>query len=154
MLRVIRGLEWILDKILLVLFTTMVFSIVYQVFARYVLEQPTAWSEELARFIMVAVTMLGSALVLGNKGHVAVTIFVEILPMPVQRVIAILRDLLIVGMGGVLAYYGYGFALAGGRRTSNGLNIPMLYPYTALCIGGVLIALFVIFRRLRNPDDL
>lgn len=153
MSRVVKSVELVLDRVLLVLFSVMVVAIVYQVFARYVLNSPTVWSEELARFLMVAITMLGSALVVGRKGHVAVTVFVEMLPEPLQRIVAAIRDLLVVTMGGVLAYYGYGFAIAGGRRTSSGLDVPMLYPYSAIGLGGLLIALFIVFRHIRREVD-
>lgn len=148
-----KTLSTVLEAILIVIFAVMVFAIVYQVFARYVLESPTVWSEELARFLMVATTMLGSALVIGRGGHVDVTVFVELLPHPAQKALAIVRDLLIVTMGGVLAYYGYGFALAGGRRISSGMNVPMVYPYTSIAVGGALIAIFVVLRRFAGPDE-
>ncbi|MCF3933430.1 TRAP transporter small permease [Acuticoccus sp. M5D2P5] len=152
MSRVLNTLEWVLDKILLVLFAVMVFSIVYQVFARYVLERPTAWSEELARFHMVAITMLGSAYVVAHKGHVDVTLFVDLMPRTVQKILAVVRDLLIIAMGGILAWYGAGFAEVGARRMSSGLHVPMLYPYLSIGVGGGLIALFVILRRFRDED--
>jgi TRAP-type C4-dicarboxylate transport system permease small subunit len=74
---VLSVVERVLDKILIVLFLVMVVAIVWQVFARYVLGAPTIWSEELARFMLVWVTMLGSAYVLEHGGHVAVTVFVN-----------------------------------------------------------------------------
>lgn len=152
MRKLARAVELLLDRFILVIFAVMVFAIVWQVIARYVLQQPTAWSEELARFLLVWITMLGSALVLTKDGHVSVTVFVDLLPAPFRRFFAIVRDLLIVGMAGILAYYGYGFALAGQRRTSSGLDMPMLYPYAGIALGGLLIGVFVILRHVRAED--
>lgn len=153
MRKVVRAIELFLDRCLMVLFVTMVAAIVWQVFARYVLERPTVWSEELARFLVVWVTMLGSALAIRRNGHVTVTVFVELMPPWLQRVVGIVRDGLVVSMAGLLAYYGYGFALAGGRRTSSGLDVPMLYPYAAICVGGVLIGVLVVSRYFVREDD-
>ncbi|WP_420392956.1 TRAP transporter small permease [Acuticoccus sp.] len=152
---VLRTVEWVLDKVLIVLFAAMVFAIAWQVFARYILEAPTAWSEELARFHMVAVTMLGSALVVARQGHVDVTVFVELLPTAVQRVLAVVRDLLIVAMGGFLAWAGWGLVESGGRRVSSGLGVSMAIPYSAVAIGSALIAILVILRHFRasREDD-
>ncbi len=150
----IRGavdtVERALEAALLLLFLVMVGAIFWQVFARYVLESPTAWSEELARFLLVWVTMLGSALVLRDDDHVAVTLVIEQLPMGLRRAIGFVRDALILAMAGALAYYGAGLALLAHRQTSPGLNIPMAYPYAAIPVSAVLIALFLCFRRTHD----
>lgn len=139
--------QW-LDLALVGLFIVMVAAIVWQVFARYVLEQPTVWSEELARYVMVWVTMLGSAHVLRQEeGHVAVTVFVDLLPEPLRRVIGLVRDVLIIGLMGALAWYGYAFAMLGGRRMSSGLGVSMTYPYLAIPAGAVLIGCLLLLRR-------
>lgn len=153
MRKLVAAVESVLDKILLLIFTVMVVAIVWQVFARYVLLRPTVWSEELARYLMVWTTMLGSALVVRRGGHVAVTVFVELLPARVQHAIGFFRDALTILMAGYLAYCGYGFALAGARRTSSGLGIPMTYPYAAIFIGGLFLALIVLFDRIIKEGE-
>lgn len=103
MRKLVAAVESVLDKTLLLIFTVMVVAIVWQVFARYVLLRPTVWSEELARYLMVWTTMLGSALVVRRGGHVAVTVFVELLPARVQHAIGFFRDALTILMAGYLA---------------------------------------------------
>lgn len=143
--------ESVLDKLLIAFFLTTVFAIVWQVIARYFLGSPTIWSEELARFLVVWVTMLGSAYVLEHGGHVAVTVFVDMLPDPWQRFFAWLRDLIVIAMAGGLAYYGYGFAVSGARRTATGLGLQMSYAYAAIPVGAALIAFFLLARRIAGP---
>lgn len=145
--RAVDAAERALEAVLLFLFLIMVAAIFWQVFARYVLESPTAWSEELARFLMVWVTMLGSALVLRDDEHVAGTLFLELLPAAARRAVGFVRDALILAMAGALAYYGTGLALLAHRQSSPGLNVPMAYPYAAIPLSAVLIALFLFFRR-------
>lgn len=151
--KVLSLVESVLDKVLIALFLTMVVAIVWQVVARYVFAAPTVWSEELARFLMVWVTMLGSAYVLENGGHVAVTVFVDILPTPLQHALGWIRDTAVLAMAGGLAWYGYGFAVSGGRRVSTGLGLSMSYAYAAIPIGAVLIAFFLLARRIAGPKD-
>ncbi|MCE7029461.1 TRAP transporter small permease [Jiella avicenniae] len=150
MRNVIAFLERLLSAVLIVIFTVMVLAIIWQVFARYVLLSPTVWSEELARYSMVWTTMLGSALVLRRSEHVAVTVFVDILPQPLQIAIACLRDVIVVVMGGYIAYFGFEFALRGQVRLASGIGVPMSYAYFALPVGGALIALFVVANRLMD----
>lgn len=141
-------IEQLLDKLLLCLFAVMVAAIVWQVFARYALARPTIWSEELARYLMIWVTMLGSAYVIRHGDHVTVTVFVDLLPRRLALAVAWLRDALVVGLMGFLAWYGYEFAVLGGRRVSSGLALPMTYAYVAIPLGAALIAFFVLTRRL------
>lgn len=143
--------EGLLDKLLVALFLIMVAAIVWQVIARYFFAAPTIWSEELARFLVVWVTMLGSAYVLEHGGHVAVTIFVDIMPESWQRFFEWVRDTCTICIAGGLAYYGYGFAISGARRTSTGLGLQMSYAYAAIPIGAALIAFFLIARRIAGP---
>ena len=149
--KLLSFVEGLLDKLLIALFFTMVVAIVWQVVARYFFASPTIWSEELARFLVVWVTMLGSAYVLEHGGHVAVTIFVDMMPAPMRRFFEWVRDLIIIAMAGGLAYYGYGFAISGARRTSTGLGLQMSYAYAAIPIGAALIAFFLLARRIAGP---
>ena len=147
MRKIVDLIDLVLDKLLLAFFVVMTAAIVWQVFARYVLAAPTIWSEELARFLLVWITMLGSASVIGRGDHIAVTVFVEMTPAPVQRALGFLRDALVIGMAGFLAYYGAGFAASGSRRISTGLHLSMGYVYLAIPVGAVLIALTLLFRH-------
>lgn len=149
--KLLNLVEGLLDKLLITLFLAMVVAIVWQVIARYFFASPTIWSEELARFLVVWVTMLGSAYVLEHGGHVAVTVFVDMMPEPWQRFFSWLRDLVIIAMAGGLTYYGYGFAVSGARRTSTGLGLQMSYAYAAIPIGAALIAFFLLARRMAGP---
>jgi TRAP-type C4-dicarboxylate transport system permease small subunit len=146
--RLARGIETLLDSVLFFLFCIMVGSILIQVFARYVLNSPTAWSEELARFLMAAVTMLGSATVIRREGHIAVTVLVDRLPRPLASLIALLRDALVIWMAGSLVYYGIGLTQVAGRQVTTGMEISMAYPYSAIPVGSFFIALMLLLARL------
>ena len=70
--KIVDVLEKGIDALVTAMMIVMGVSIVIQVFARYVLNNPTGWSEELARYIFVWITMLGSAVVLKQGKHVEV----------------------------------------------------------------------------------
>ncbi|WP_027721750.1 TRAP transporter small permease [Maridesulfovibrio zosterae] len=54
--------------------TLMLGLIFFQVVTRYFFGHTFEWSEELARFLFVWVVFLGSALIMGESGHLAVQI--------------------------------------------------------------------------------
>ena len=51
-----------------------------QVFTRYVLNDPLTWTEEVARYLMVWVCFLGSAMALKYGEHISVSFIQERLP--------------------------------------------------------------------------
>ncbi|NYT73744.1 TRAP transporter small permease [Halomonas sp. QX-2] len=131
-------------NILLLMFGLMVIVIIWQVFSRFVLDSAPVWSEELTRYMLVWVTLLGSAYVMHDKnGHIAVTFFADMLPPKFQTFLSVIRCISTYIMAAALTYYGYQHALLGERRISTGLNITMDYAYFSIPIGGALIAFFL-----------
>lgn len=145
--RIVGMVDRVLDEIMLVLFLVMTCAIIWQVFARYALGAATAWAEEIALFLLAWVTMLGSALVIRGEGHIAVTLFVEMLPSGLQRVVAFIRDALTIATMAGLALYGYRLCLVGARQMAPGSEIPLSIPYMSIPVGAVLIALFLAVSR-------
>ena len=146
--RLADAIERVLDLLLLAAMLLMVVSVTDQVFGRYVLNDAPVWTAEVAGFMMAWITMLASAAVLRRQGHIAVTVVVDALPVPVAAAIGWLRDALILVMAGSLVWYGYAFAVIGGRRDSPALEIPMFWPYLCIPIGGALIAAQLVLSRL------
>ncbi|MFW6077077.1 MAG: TRAP transporter small permease [Hyphomicrobiales bacterium] len=146
--RTASAIERILDAVLLVALMVMVASIAYQVFGRYVLDHAPGWTEEVARFLMAWLTMLGSAVVIRSEGHIAVPVLADALPPTLREAVRWLRDTIIVTMAGALVWYGYGYALIGGRRSSPALEISMYWPGLAIPVGAAFIAFLLVLHRL------
>ena len=51
-----------------------------QVVTRYVLNDPLIWSEELARYLFVWVSMIGAALAVRNGGHFGLDLLLRRMP--------------------------------------------------------------------------
>lgn len=147
-----RGLERLLDLLLGVMLLVLVSTLVYQVFGRYVLDKAPGWSEELARFLIVWIALVGSARVLRQNGHIAVSVLVDALPRGVKGLVLAIRDLAVLFAVYILVAYGLDFALLFGRQLSPAFEVPMTLPYSALPVGGALIGLMVVLARLtRSP---
>ena len=76
-----KALRNILNKILNALagisFIAMVVLTCWQVFTRYVLQNPSSWSEELVSYLFAWASLLGASLVTGERGHMNIPIIVE-----------------------------------------------------------------------------
>lgn len=129
------------------LLVAMLLAIGTQVVARFVVGAPTVWAEELARFLLVAITMVGSAALLERNRHISIDIVVQMLPRRAQVFVAWLRDAITLTVCGLLAHYGWLLMKIGGRQTSTGLGIKMSLPYLAIPIGAALMALVLVLSR-------
>jgi TRAP-type C4-dicarboxylate transport system permease small subunit len=55
--------------------------------ARYVMQNPMSWTEEVARYLMVYLALIGVSIVTRRRAHLGVLYFVTKLPLLLQRVI-------------------------------------------------------------------
>lgn len=68
-----RALDRLVLAITIPLTVAMLGCVVWQVVARYALNVSTSATDEIARFAFIWVSLLGSAYVLGKRGHIAIT---------------------------------------------------------------------------------
>jgi TRAP-type C4-dicarboxylate transport system permease small subunit len=105
-----RAISRVLDKILAVssitLFAVLVVVVVWQVFSRQVLQDPSTWSEEAARYIFVWLGLFGSALVFSERGHIAVDFLIRKLPPSALRVALVFVQLTIIALAVVVFIIG------------------------------------------------
>lgn len=71
-----KGFIALLDRILstlcVIVCSALVVCVVWQVFSRYVLNDPSTITDELARFLFIWVGLIGAAYGLGQKKHLAI----------------------------------------------------------------------------------
>ena len=128
----------------------MLVTIFAQVITRYGFSYTPEWSEELARYLFVYVVFLGSALIMGESGHLAV----EFLPNHYKgtlfgkflKLLYLVCGYLFVG---ILLTQGSKMVQVMSFQTSPGLEIPMSYIYAVIPVSGSLMLLYLIRDTLR-----
>ena len=80
------------DWIVLAVFWALAFVVFYQVFTRYVLNDAAGWTEEIARYLLVAVTFLGGAMAIRRNTHIQVDFVYRFLPQGVGRALSLFVD--------------------------------------------------------------
>ncbi|MCT4370822.1 TRAP transporter small permease [Yangia mangrovi] len=135
------------------LLLAMLGAIGVQVVARFAIGAPTVWAEELARFLLVAITMIGSAALIEKNRHISIDVVVDVLPKGARIAVGWLRDAITLTVCGLLAHYGWLLVGIGGRQTSTGLGVKMSLPYLAIPIGAALIALVLVLSRLGRVSE-
>ena len=82
------------DWTALALFWILAVVIFYQFFTRYALNDSASWTEEIARYLLIAVAFVGAAINVRKNNHVQVDFFYRLLPAKVNRVMSTLVDVL------------------------------------------------------------
>lgn len=156
-MRLLLGtLDWILDRVTLFLLTVLLLVVGAQIFARYVLNHSLFWSEELARYLFIYLIFLGAAIVLRRGGHIQVSFFVERLPRPLRRGVAVVVDLLILAFAGIV--FTQSIRLAGMVWTvpTAALLVPWTLVYLGILLGTaamVLTMLGALWRHLTSRAE-
>jgi TRAP-type C4-dicarboxylate transport system permease small subunit len=120
---------------------TMSVVVFLQIFFRFVIYVPFPWSEECARYLMIWMGMLGSAVALRYGRHIGVTVLVERMPQQVYRYVIMGIQLVMIGFLVIVAKEGITLAVFNFSQRSPALEIPMFYPYIAIPVGAALMIL-------------
>lgn len=137
----------LISSILIILITVLV---LWQIFTRTILNDPSTLTEETVRFAFVWLSMLTAAYVVGTKGHMAVTLLSDRLDGKKQRALEILLQILFIAFSLIIMIYGgiksIDITMA---QTSPAMGLPMGYIYMAVPVAGV----FMLIYSLLNLVD-
>lgn len=76
------------------LFWTLGATVFYQFFTRYVLNDSAAWTEEIARYLLIGVVFIGACIGVSKNNHIQVDFFYKFMPPKMARVMATLVDVM------------------------------------------------------------
>lgn len=135
-------------------FLAMVALTCWQVFTRYVLQNPSSWSEELVSYLFAWMSLFGASIVVGERGHMNIPIVVERMGKKGRKFFAIFAEVIACVFAGVILVYG-GIQitnLAMGQMTS-ALGIPIGIFYVVLPLSGVLNIIYTILNIIDIATD-
>lgn len=108
------------------------------VIARYVTQNPMVWSEEVARFMMNWMALLGVSIGIRRHSHLGLYYFVSKTPVYVQRLARLLSNSLIIVFLFLLSIYGFKMVIAAKTQIEPTTGIPMNYPLLCVPLCGIL----------------
>lgn len=132
---------------LVLIMAVMVLNVLWQVFSRYIIGTPSSFTDELSRYLMIWVGLLGAAYVSGKNMHVAIDIITPKLKESTQKKLRIFVLLLIIAFALTAMVIG-GFRLVYityilGQH-SPALQIPLSVVYFVIPLSGLLIIYYKI----------
>lgn len=158
MLKKLRyGLDKILEILTAVSMAVLTIDVTWQVITRFLLKNPSDWTEELATYLMIWVGLLGAAVALSKKEHLGIDYFVRKLPEKKR----LYSELFIYAM---VSFFSVGIMLLGGiqlvgitlarGQLSPALKIPMGYVYLAVPIAGFFLLIYSIEFFIETIEQL
>lgn len=112
-----------------VLLSAMLLMILSQVFYRYVLNDSLAWTEELAKFLMVWVACLVAPWAYRENLNVSIQMFADALPAGLRRMTDIIITLLVIIISSVFFKQSLSFWLGGLDIYASSMPIKLAYFY-------------------------
>jgi len=146
---VFKSIKKVLDRslelLVIVVMVVLVVDVLWQVFTRFILKDPSTWTEELAIFMLIWVSLLGAAVALNRGAHLGIDYFVGKLPPRKRQYTEIFAFLCIVLFSFTVMTLG-GIELVTTtlrlEQLSPALGIQVGYVYLAIPISGFFLVLY------------
>ena len=108
----------------------------YQFFTRYVLNNSAAWTEEIARYLLIAVVFTGATIGVAKNNHIQVDFFYRYMPPRLARGMATLVDVLRIGFFSAAAVLTVMMMLKlGNNSRMTMVDLPMNWVYGVCLLG-------------------
>lgn len=142
-----QKVENILKWFLATLMVLMVVDVSWQVLTRFILSDPSSFTEELARYLLIWIGLLGASYAYRTHAHLGIDILVKkfrgasrITVTSVAIVCNIIFVVAVMVKGGI-SLVALTLEL---EQTSAALNIPVGFVYSVIPLSGLLIILFAL----------
>jgi TRAP-type C4-dicarboxylate transport system permease small subunit len=129
------------DWLAFALFWALAGVVFLQFFSRYVLNDSIAWTEEIARYMLMALAFLGSAMAARRGSHIAVEFLPNMLPPALRRWVHLAAALVAVAFYGISVWLCWQVAEAMRFQPMVVVDWPLAYVYWAILFGLVLTAI-------------
>jgi len=139
------------ERTVVTLFAVLTAAVFVQVVARYVFNQPPAWTEEVARFCQVWIILLTSSICIRKGSHLAVDYLGPVLPPGARRAVTLLTGTLMALYATVVGIWGIRLVIIGGLQTSPALQLSMAWVYLVFPLAGGLMLLEALLALRPGP---
>lgn len=147
-----RAIDRLLASAICLLMAAMVINVLWQVFTRFILKNPSSFTEEAARYMMIWVGLLGSAYAAGTKSHLALDLITAKLygarkrnsEIFIHAIVLLFALAVLVGGGGRLVW----IQLSLGQQSA-ALQLKLGYVYLAVPVAGAFIVYYSLAELIK-----
>ena len=150
-MKFVRKFEKVVAAITLSIMTIVTFIAAVN---RFTFSFAMPWTEELTRFLVMWMTMVGAALGIGRNEHVGIDVFINRFPKHLQHIIALIMHAMGVVFSVLFFYIGIQMVENQYMQTSTAMEISMGLVYACVVVGAVLMFLefgYKFLHELKHP---
>lgn len=134
-----------LEKILVTILSAMVINVLWQVFSRYFTNNPSSFTDELSRYLMIWLGILGAAYVAESSEHVSIDFFAKKFSLKTQKNISRIISTTVISFAFLAMVVGGSrlvYITAKLQQYSPSLKIPLSLVYAVIPLSGLLIIFY------------
>jgi TRAP-type C4-dicarboxylate transport system permease small subunit len=110
-------------------------TVFYQFFTRYVLNNSASWTEEIARYLLIAVVFTGATIGVAKNNHIQVDFFYKFMPQWLSKFMNTLVDIMRIGFFGAATFLTYQMMEKLGNYKMTIIDLPMNLVYGVVFVG-------------------
>ena len=129
------------DWVSFALFWLMAATVFYQVYTRYVLADSAGWTEEIARYFLVALVFIGASMSVRKNNHIQVDYFYRLMPKRMGRVLSTAVDVVRCLFFGYAAWLTWLLIQRIGRQQMAVIDLPVGIVFSCMLFGFTLMFL-------------
>ena len=151
---IMRFVDKLLAGLLAMLVVAMVVSVTWQILSRYLFVVPAAWTEELARFLLIWIGMLGAAYAYRRRSHLGLDLLPGSLTGRAKARLGNVSHLICMAFAAVVLVVGGSSLVAMTwelKQHSAAMGLPIALVYAVIPTSGALICLFAVAGTLESP---
>jgi len=141
-----KGFVRSLEVLVMAMVAVLTLTVLWGVFTRFCIGKQATFTDELARVLLVWVSMIGAALAFGEKSHLGVDFFVAKLHPEARKTLSMIVQVVTIALA-VVVFIAGGWGLAMGQLNQQLPTMPWMsrgMVYFAIPLGGVFILLFAV----------
>lgn len=143
----------------ILIFVVLAIVVFLQILSRFIFHNPLMWSEEVARFLLFWMVLMGASISVKNETHFIIEFIMpeKIKNQTLRKIFRLIPDLCVLLSGVLITIFGYEYFKMGRFRIGPGSNINMQYIFVAMPIAGVSMVIYSFYHVLnllknREPD--
>ncbi|MBW2341053.1 MAG: TRAP transporter small permease [Deltaproteobacteria bacterium] len=135
-------LSWVCGVLVIIMLPVMTVDIFVQVVMRYVFSSPFMWAEEVARYLLVWISCLGSAYAVRKVMHINIVFVKNLFPDTIKTLMSISSHIIVMLFFVFCLYHGWIDSIEEWAQRTAAMQIPMTFPKLAIPVGFGLMVLF------------
>ncbi len=138
------------DWLALATFWILAVVVFIQFFTRYALNDSAGWTEEIARYLLIATVFVGASMCVRKNNHVQVDVFYRFMPRLLGRTLSTAVDLIRIAFLGYAAWLTYVLITKIGHQPMAIIDWPIGLVYAFVLLGFVMMCFRAAQVALQN----